>query len=188
MPLKPKLLFRRPFQPIPSDRWSDLLTSGRTEQLQIEVFRFLKSDEKLRHCYTGISDRLLLSVPAAAVSPDGSSGQRRRSLPPPDYRCFPGADLLLVWCFTRMDFQQSSAVHTKPSGSRFPGHGCCHREGIYRIAPLRRAGSRYACGHGIPERRLSVPSLQKKTREVLSSTTSSTAGLLAPRSFSQRAK
>ena len=102
-----------PFQPIPSDRWSDLLTSGRTEQ-------------------------------------------------PPDYRCFPGADLLLVWCFTRMDFQQSSAVHTKPSGSRFPGHGCCHREGIYRIAPLRRAGSRYACGHGVSERRLSVPSLQKR--------------------------
>lgn len=30
-----------PFQPIPSDRWSDLLTSGRTEQLQIEVFAFL---------------------------------------------------------------------------------------------------------------------------------------------------
>lgn len=143
-----------PFQPIPSDRWSDLLTSGKTEQL--------KSDEKLRHCYTGISDRLLLSVPAAAVPPDGSSGQRRRSLPPPDYRCFPRADLLLVWCFTRMDFQQSSAVHTKPSGSRFPGHGCCHRESIYRIAPLRRAGPRYACSHGIPERRLSVPSLQKR--------------------------
>ena len=151
-----------PFQPIPSDRWSDLLTSGRTEQLQIEVFAFLNQTKSFRHCYTGISDRLLLSVPAAAVSPDGSSGQRRRSLPPPDYRCFPGADLLLVWCFTRMDFQQSSAVHTKPSGSRFPGHGCCHREGIYRIAPLRRAGSRYACGHGIPERRLSVPSLQKR--------------------------
>ncbi len=30
-----------PFQPIPSDRWSDLLTSGKTEQLQIEVFAFL---------------------------------------------------------------------------------------------------------------------------------------------------
>ena len=30
-----------PFQPIPSDRWSDLLTSGRTEQLQIEIFAFL---------------------------------------------------------------------------------------------------------------------------------------------------
>lgn len=28
-------------QPIPSDRWSDLLLSGKTEQLQIEVFAFL---------------------------------------------------------------------------------------------------------------------------------------------------
>lgn len=30
-----------PSQPIPSERWSDLLAAGKTEQLQIEVFAFL---------------------------------------------------------------------------------------------------------------------------------------------------
>ena len=71
-----------PFQPIPSDRWSDLLTSGRTEQLQIEVFAFLNqtksSGTATREFLTGFYYQFLqllfrqMDHPAAKTKPSAA--------------------------------------------------------------------------------------------------------------------
>ena len=71
-----------PFQPIPSDRWSDLLTSGKTEQLQIEVFAFLNqtksSGTATREFLTGFYYQFLqllfrqMDHPAAKTKPSAA--------------------------------------------------------------------------------------------------------------------
>lgn len=177
-----------PFQPIPSDRWSDLLTSGRTEQLQIEVFAFLNqtksSGTATREFLTGFYYQFLQLLFRQMDHPGSEDEAFRRQITvaSPE-QTFSSFGALREWISNSLLlFTQSR------QGSRFPGHGCCHREGIYRIAPLRRAGSRYACGHGIPERRLSVPSLQKRHGKFSHQLHHRPPGLLAPRSFSQRAK
>lgn len=151
-----------PFQPIPSDRWSDLLTSGKTEQLQIEVFAFLNqtksSGTATREFLTGFYYQFLQLLFRQMDHPGSEDEAFRRQITVAS-RSRPSPRLVLY----ENGFPTVFCCSYKAVRQPLPGHGCCHRESIYRIAPLRRAGSRYACSHGIPERRLSVPSLQKDT-------------------------
>ena len=187
MPLKPKLLFRRLFSRFHLTAGPIFSHPERTEQLQIEVFAFLNqtksSGTATREFLTGFYYQFLQLLFRQMDHPGSEDEAFRRQItvasPEQTFSSF-GAlrewisnSLLLFTQSRQAAASQDTAVATVKAYIESHLSDELDRD---TLAAMVYLNADY------------LSHLFKKTREVLSSTTSSTAGLLAPRSFSQRAK